>query len=376
MRTSKPPDFTDLDLNIARARIVLSLVTLVSVYFDPTTTGGAFSIDGPGAAVLGAHLAYGVVIYVARGRRLDVPASACTALDLLFAIAVALVTEGPTSASYVFFAFAIIAVGCRAGFRETLAVTFASVLLYLALIVLSARGGSGLYVMRPAYLAITGYLIAFLGQRRLAFEQRTGELEAAAERHEIARALHDGYVQALASMNLRLDTCRQLLARERAGEARAEIEALQRGVLRQYDETRAYVRLLAGIEQDAEARPPVGRCSSAIVRLRADVAASGPVVEHVLHIVLEGIRNASRHGRASTAAIQASGSDRSIRITMDDDGVGFGASQKPPWSIASRVAELGGRLSIAADDRAGAHLEIEMPLPGAHEDADSLDHRR
>ena len=36
-------DFRDLDLNIGRARIGLSLVTLLSIYVDPTT-GGLFGI--------------------------------------------------------------------------------------------------------------------------------------------------------------------------------------------------------------------------------------------------------------------------------------------------------------------------------------------
>jgi signal transduction histidine kinase len=46
---------------------------------------------------------------------------------------------------------------------------------------------------------------------------------------------------------------------------------------------------------------------------------------------------------------------------MDDDGVGFRNSEQPPWAIASRVAEYGGRLRIGGNERPGAHLEIEIP---------------
>ena len=64
--------------------------------------------------------------------------------------------------------------------------------------------------MRAVYLAIAGYLIGFFSQQRALFEAEVRELETRAERQSIARSLHDGYVQALAGVNLRLETCRAL----------------------------------------------------------------------------------------------------------------------------------------------------------------------
>jgi signal transduction histidine kinase len=49
-----------------------------------------------------------------------------------------------------------------------------------------------------------------------------------------------------------------------------------------------------------------------------------------------------------------------ISITIDDDGIGFGEQVTPPWTIASRVAEFGGRLAVNSES-AGAHLEISLP---------------
>ena len=34
------PEFQDLDLSIARARIALSLIAMLSLYVDPSTAGG------------------------------------------------------------------------------------------------------------------------------------------------------------------------------------------------------------------------------------------------------------------------------------------------------------------------------------------------
>jgi signal transduction histidine kinase len=50
-----------------------------------------------------------------------------------------------------------------------------------------------------------------------------------------------------------------------------------------------------------------------------------------------------------------------IRIMIDDDGVGFAKPGSPPWSIASRVAEVGGDLKLIAKADSGAHLQIDLP---------------
>jgi signal transduction histidine kinase len=57
--------------------------------------------------------------------------------------------------------------------------------------------------------------------------------------------------------------------------------------------------------------------------------------------------------------IQVNGLENRLRVTIDDDGVGFPEAGNPPWAIASRVAELGGHLIV---NRNGVtRLEIEMP---------------
>lgn len=369
----------DLESNIARGRILLSLVTLASVFVDPTTphlaawihlTSGPFAIDAHLLQLLCVHLFYGTVIFVAvrRPDSLDYVPAISTVLDVAFAVVVTMFTEGPTTPSFVFFAFVIVAVGCRSGFSATAASTAVCTVLYLILIALLTPGDWHLYVMRPAYLAITGYLIGFLGQQRVIFEERIRELETAAERQSIARFLHDGYAQGLAGINLRLETCRQLLRSERAAEALQEVTELQTGVAREFDDVRAYIRSLAEVAE----RPANDATLTAdpMTHLRAVVTARSAVLEQVLHIVLEGLRNTRRHARAAAATIDVAEDVRTIRITISDDGVGFQHEATPPWSIASRVAECGGHLAIAGAGKPGAQIEIEMPLTGeVHGDA-------
>src|ERR1700722_1287768 len=287
-----PQNFQRLDVNIARGRIVLSLLATLSLYVDPNTAGGLFHLSGHALTVLLCHLAYSVSMYVAllrrpQGARLLM---ASTALDLIFATAVAFVTEGPTSPAYVFFVFAIIAVGIRPGMLTTIGVTCCSVALYLLVILLSDRI-SDAYVMRGAYLAIAGYLIGFVGQQRADFEERVRELETRTERHSIARSLHDGYVQALAGVNMRLQTCRELLGRQRPEDALKQLTELQAGIAREYDEVRAYIRELAGVDVSSASAV---KAAATDPHFEVRMAFSGHSItgEHLLQIMLEGLRNA------------------------------------------------------------------------------------
>jgi signal transduction histidine kinase len=344
-----------MDLSIARARIALSVATLLAIYVDPAI-GGLFVIDARTLAILLAYLAYGLLVHEAVRRNVlpaRLPALSVT-LDVLFAVLLAIFTEGHTSPAFAFFAFAIIAASTRAGFRTTLAVTLASVLLYFVLLTFLARETRDLYLMRPVYLAVTGYLIGFLGQ------QHAKQQAQIAERHHIACFLHDGYVQGLAGINLRLETARELLRRDQPAEAGDELRDLQAEVTREFDAVRIYIRTLA--DAGGAATP-----HAAVVprephfSVHADFEASGRMLENVLHVILEATRNTRSHAGARSGAITAVAHGRGIRITVDDDGVGFPGGAVLPWSIASRIGELGGRCGLIRDTRPGAHLEVEMP---------------
>ncbi len=352
------PEFQDLDLSIARARIFLSLIAMLSLYIDPSTAGGLFHLNAYALTTLLCHLTYSVGVYLALSRRFagrNLQALA-TGLDLFFATAVAFITEGQTSAAYVFFVFAIVASVSRARSRPIVTVTFCSVALYLLVIVLT-HGISSAYVMRAVYLAIAGYLIDFFSQQRALFEAEVRELETRAERQSIARSLHDGYVQALAGVNLRLETCRALLNRNRPQDALLEITDLQTGVAREYDAVRIYLRSLAGI--DREPAELVARISDPGFEMRAAFSGRSLVGEHILQIMLEGLRNSRSHGMANLVKIDVHEVDHKVSITIEDDGVGLSDSSSRPWAIASRVAELQGHMSMHSDGR--TRLQIELP---------------
>ena len=118
-------------------------------------------------ATLLCHLAYSVGTYFLFESEIAkrLAADRHHVIDLLFAMGIASRDRRPDWPSYVFFVFAIIAVGVRATLRAIIYVTLLGVGLYL--VVISANNRlTGAYVMRAVYLAIAGYLVGFFAQQR------------------------------------------------------------------------------------------------------------------------------------------------------------------------------------------------------------------
>jgi len=251
----------------------------------------------------------------------------------------------------------VVAAGLRAGLRQAIWVTAASAGLYICLIVLSARGGADVYIMRPVYLAITGYLVGSLGQQRLDLQEEMRQLEVTEQRHRIARDLHDNFAQALAGINLRLEGCRKQLRANPAAEMLTELTELQASVQRESEDLRTYTRSLAGLE--AQSTMGDGAMPTRLW-VSADLSGSFDLVDHILQIAREGISNVRRHARARTAKIEIRTDQSQVHVSIEDDGVGFQVDATP-WSIASRVREIGGRIQIVAAEGRGAHLLITVP---------------
>jgi signal transduction histidine kinase len=350
-----------IERNIAQCRILLSIAAPLAVYLDPTEpilrvmelSGAAFFIDPRVLAVMLAHLGYSIFVSaVLRTGRASlsqiVTVSNCG--DVLFGALIAMVTEGTNSPFYVYFLFAVLVAGLRGTRRAALVVTLTSLALYLGLIVVVRPDGVGFYLTRVVYLGITGYLVGFLGSERR-------ELDTSLQ--GVTRSLHDGYAQSLAGVNLRLESCQELIRRGRSDLALTELGELQRAVTREYDDLRAFVRSLQG-----RTPAPARRTGGEDTRFAIDAEFEGPlpIVEHAMQIMLEGARNVSRHASARSARIRAGLVDRRLVIEIDDDGVGFPRGAGMPWTIASRAAEVGGRVRV--DDGArgsGARVLVELP---------------
>jgi signal transduction histidine kinase len=363
------PHAPQIEDRIARCRVILSVVALAAVFIDPTTpyvsswmnvASGRFTIDPYVFVVMGAHLAYSVAVYFATMKEwvsLERLATWTLWADVVLGGAIALMTEGATSPFSAFFAFAVVVAGFRSGRRQAMIVTAASVSIYLGMILISQPGRMNIYVMRPAYLAIIGYLVGYLGQHRLQLEQALHTLEAAQQRHRIARDLHDGFAQAFAGINLRIEGCRRLLQRNEATRALTELTDLQTSVKREYDELREYMSSLADVPHSPASSlpPPATRFT---VSMHVD--GSLDFMDHVLQIARESLSNVRRHSAAKTAKVLVTTDGTQVKISIEDDGIGL-ESNAAPWSIASRVSEIGGHIKLGRDDMPGFYMQILLP---------------
>jgi len=360
----------DLQPKVARCRLILSLIAIVAVYVDPTEptgvpwlhlTGGEFAIDPYALAVLSLHLAYSSCVCWVIARHVLPPRRLATLtawIDVVLGAVVVIFTEGMSSPFWAFFVFAVVAAGAEGGFRRSMLVTTVSVGIYMSLILVAWHGETNVYIVRPVYLAVVGYLTAYLAQERLHLETQVHQLETAKERNRIARALHDGCVQTLGGINLTLETFQRLICSGRAEEALSGLAQLQTSINHEHDELRAYIRDLADVEPGQPAR---GHSADTRFVVSADFAGSGALVDQVLQLVREAVTNIRRHARARSAVVSIGAADSHVLITVGDDGVGFSDPAQVPWSIAARVADAGGTIRVIHDDMPGAHLTVALP---------------
>jgi signal transduction histidine kinase len=214
------------------------------------------------------------------------------------------------------------------------------------------------------------------------FVQQVGQTASAEERLRISRELHDGIVQSLAGVGLRLQNLRRRLADQH--EAAEEIGRLQNVLEHDQRELRTIVR---------ELRPQDAREGGTIVNeelrrmrerfplewgLEVEIEMAAPInvptrVAHDLcRIVNESLSNAARHGGASRAIVTISRSDASIGIRVADNGRGFAFAGRRdlaaleqagqgPRTLKERVRGLGGAL-VVDSSTAGASIEVRIPV--------------
>jgi signal transduction histidine kinase len=203
------------------------------------------------------------------------------------------------------------------------------------------------------------------------------ELSVIEERNRLARELHDAMTQNLFSLALTAQAAGGLV---RTDPERAEAEIDHVGKLAR--ETQAELRSLI-----FELRPPrleadglvatVGKDLEVLGRahgLKADLRVHGTpelastVEVELYRIVQEALNNVVRHARAESVAVDVDAGDRTVTITVRDDGVGFDSAARAIrerrlglTSMRERADSLGGTLTIQTAPRSGTAVRVEVP---------------
>jgi len=205
-----------------------------------------------------------------------------------------------------------------------------------------------------------------------------------AERHRIARELHDSVVQSLTALvaDLEYFQTRQLSSLDQSGQAVAEkVAAWQElaryslasmrqalGGLRQQDE------LDFGLEYAIQVVLSELREAGYTVVFECDNWPDQLPAEHTSHlyyIVREALTNISKHAHATSITVYMFAFENHLHISISDDGVGMNKQSTNSYvysgyqlgltGIRERVSLLNGQITIESLEGRGTRVDVEIP---------------
>jgi two-component system NarL family sensor kinase len=206
------------------------------------------------------------------------------------------------------------------------------------------------------------------------------------ERVRVARELHDGVVQVLASSKFLLETVQLQLADPAAGVAAAPRHALDQGLARLGGALVEIRRVSHGLRpallDDLGLAPALallveqmngqGGCD---IRFLCDRTPEALPLEHgtaLFRIAQEALQNAATHAHATRVELMLCAAPGSVGLVVVDNGGGFdtqrifsdGKRGIGLRNMRERAAGLGGTLTITSS-RTGTRIQATLPVPAA-----------
>ncbi|HWM94580.1 MAG TPA: sensor histidine kinase [Thermoanaerobaculia bacterium] len=376
---------------IASGRVVLAAVSWLAVWFDPDEPARHPQIA---YGLLAGYFVYSLVILALvwrSGTGSELYRRASQGLDLAFFSLMLFFTAGTTNPFIAYFIFAVICATLRWQWRGALWTAAASLAVFLVIglyLILKEPGFDAHPLgVRGIYLALIAVLLGYMGFH----EERTrrelsllwSEAVATEERIRVARDLHDGVLQSLTGIGLRLAAVRSLLEKDPRA-ARESLESVQRLLTLEQRDLRFFIQELKPRERTAAEVSLAFRVTELVHRielewgLRAELRIGGledpipePLAREVYNVVREALVNAARHGEASAVSLEIRRDGDQLFITIADNGRGFpfqgrlshavlAEGTMGPRNLFERVSSLGGTLQLESG-AAGARLEIDLP---------------
>lgn len=204
----------------------------------------------------------------------------------------------------------------------------------------------------------------------------------AVERARVSRELHDGAIQALFGIDMKIEAIRRQSA-EQPDLVRRELADVQDLLRREVLALRELMQSLRPVDLDAGDQLP--EVLAAIVeRFRRDTGISArfmpsvgrvglhpAVAVELVRIVQEALVNVRKHSRASNVMVRLTGEAGVFTLVVEDDGQGLGFEGRltgdeldrqrlGPVIIRERVRAAGGALVIESSPGAGVRLEVTV----------------
>ncbi len=219
-------------------------------------------------------------------------------------------------------------------------------------------------------------------ERRQA-EEAQRELVVLEERNRLAREIHDSIAQGLTAIIWQLNVLERSvrsgdeqvlpqlerlrgLARDSLQEARRSVSDLSLGL----SGGRA---LPDALEDETEKIASAGEMQSSFKLSGARRVLPAGVEAGIFRICQEALANVLKHANATSVNVMMAYEDSRVRLTVQDDGMGFDPEQSKPRSgdggfglisMKERVRLLGGDLSIQSAPGQGTLVEATLSLNG------------
>ena len=375
---------------LAWLRVAFAIVAIVVVQLNPTRLAKFHILS---TFSLTAFVLYSLVVaYLLRQKKTYSGSLgfATTGLDLLWISLIVFSTGGSRTPFFVYYFFPVITAGARWGLSGSIPVALVGVVVYgiirFDLIVESLDPlAIDTYIVRSIYLVALAYIFGYVSefekkqnQRLLALSETAVEAAATEERRRITYELHDGILQALATIILRLESCRRRLL-DSQKELAEDIQSVE-------DFTRVSMSQIRSFLAGKETQPLVA--GTLVDKLRDELSflhdglglevilESEPVspdlpheIEREVYFVLrEALTNVTRHSHASQAEIHMKQTPELFEGQLKDNGVGFDPRNTKNGGglgmagMEERIKKIGGRLSIKSSPGSGTDVFFEIPL--------------
>ena len=199
------------------------------------------------------------------------------------------------------------------------------------------------------------------------------------ERKRISRELHDETGQGLMVIRLYLGMLESSLQSRSAHQKIREtlavvdrtIEGLRRMIARLSPLVLQELGLVAAIRKEAKDLSK-NTGVKARVAMSDSVGRLAPETETAFYrVVQEALHNVAKHAQAKTVNIQVAREEGVVRLTVEDDGVGFtqkGLFKGKSFGLAGmreRIVALGGLVKLRSSKGRGTRIEVTVPDSGA-----------
>jgi signal transduction histidine kinase len=233
-------------------------------------------------------------------------------------------------------------------------------------------------VALAALLIPLGWILAVRlqrsGQARERALQRSLDMSDR-ERRRIAGDLHDGPVQELAGLSMRLSAAsasatepgQQAILGESAAAVRGSVRTMRSAIVGIYPPNLEAAGLAQALT-DLTARLPLEGLE---VTLDLEQAADlGPVADQLLfRACQESLRNVEKHAAASHVSVRVRRERSAAVLEVEDDGRGIGDQDGAPAEghvglqiVRDLVRDAGGTVAVSSPPQGGTVVRVEVPV--------------